>query len=134
MPHHFSRITVLPDRTVTLTLDDSVSNLFNLTGTISNQLMQMFDLYPVEASTNLRDWTRLAVLLRTNNNANPLLFQDTNAAGLSQRFYRTFTNHMLTALPKPSGLAVGTVDRAGRAVHSVRPVLFSGRIASTSVP
>ncbi|MBM3882928.1 MAG: hypothetical protein FJ387_24935 [Verrucomicrobia bacterium] len=66
----------------------------------------------VEASTNLANWTPLATLLRTNDDPDPLLFQDTNAAGLSQRFYRTSTNHLLTAFPKPSGpFAVGTVDR-----------------------
>ena len=111
-PHHFTGLTVLPDQTVTLSLDGSVSNMFNLTGTISNQFQQMFDLYLVEASTNLLDWTRLALLLRTNNDPNPLLFHDTNAASFSQRFYRTSTNHLLTALPKPSGpFTVGTVDR-----------------------
>jgi dienelactone hydrolase len=73
----------------------------------------MFDLYPVEASTNMLDWTRLALLLRTNNNPNPLVFQDTNAAGLDRRFYRTPAEHLLTAFPKPPGgpFAVGTVDR-----------------------
>lgn len=112
VPHHFSGLTVLPDNTATLSLDGSVANMFNLTGTISNQFQQMFDLYAVEASTNLADWTPLALLLRTNNNPNPLLFQDTNAAGLNQRFYRTFTNHLLAAFPKPSGpFAVGTVER-----------------------
>lgn len=112
VPHHFTGMTVLPDKTAMLSLDGSVANMFNLTGTISNQFMQMFDLYPVEASSNLLDWTRLALLLRTNNNPNPLRFQDTNAAGLNQCFYRTCTNHLLTAFPKPSGpFAVGTVDR-----------------------
>ncbi|HOW65730.1 MAG TPA: hypothetical protein P5186_23745 [Candidatus Paceibacterota bacterium] len=112
VPHHFSGIAPSPDRTVALSQDGSVSNMFNLTGTISNQFMQMFDLYAVEASTNLMDWSPLALLLRTNNNPNPLIVQDTNATGLNQRFYRTFTNHLLTAFPKPSGpFAVGTVDR-----------------------
>jgi dienelactone hydrolase len=112
VPHHFDGIAALPDRTITLSLGGSVSNMFSLSGTISSQFMQMFDLYAVEASTNLAEWTRLALLLRTNNNPHPLLFQDTNAAGLGERFYRTFTNHLLTAFPKPSGpFAVGMVDR-----------------------
>jgi dienelactone hydrolase len=112
VPHHFDGIATLPNRTVTLSLDGSVSNMFNLSGTISNQFMQMFDLYAVEASSNLVDWRPVALLLRTNNNPNPFMVQDTNAAGLSQRFYRAFTNHLLTAFPKPSGpFAVGTVDR-----------------------
>lgn len=43
---------------------------------------------------------------------NPLLYQDTNAVGLSHCFYGTVTNHLLMAFPKPSGpFAVGTVDR-----------------------
>jgi len=112
VPHHFTGIAASPDGTVTLSLDGSASNMFNLSGTISNQFMQMYDLYAVEASTNLTDWSSLGLLLRTNNNPNPLIVQDTNAAGLSQRFYRTFTNHLLTAFPKPTGpFAVGTVDR-----------------------
>jgi hypothetical protein len=52
VPHHFTNITLLPDQTVTLSLDGSVSNMFNLTDTISDQFLQMFDLYVVEASTN----------------------------------------------------------------------------------
>ncbi len=112
VPHHFDGIAALPDRTITLRLDGSISNMFNVSGTISNQVRQMFDLYVVEASTNLADWTRLAVLPRTNSDPNPLCFQDTNAAGLSQRFYRTFTNHLVTGFPKPSGgFAVGTFNR-----------------------
>lgn len=112
VPHHFEGITALPDRTITLTLGGSVTNMFNLSGTISNQFMQMFDIYAVEASTNLMDWSPLALLLRTNNNPNPLIVQDTNAAGQSQHFFRASTNHLLTAFPKPTGpFAVGTVDR-----------------------
>jgi dienelactone hydrolase len=72
----------------------------------------MADLYAVEASANLVDWSPLALLLRTNDNLNPLLFQDTNAAALNRRFYRILTNHLITPFPKPSGpFAVGTVDR-----------------------
>ncbi len=112
IPHHFSRLDVLPDQSVALSLDGSVSNMFNLTGTISNQFMSMYDFYVIEASPNLTDWGPLARLLRTNNNPTPLVFRDTNAAGANQHFYRTFTNHLLTAFPKPSGpFTVGTVDR-----------------------
>jgi hypothetical protein len=99
VPHHFSHIVSLPNRTVTLGLDGGVSRMFNLSGTVSNQFMQMFDLYLVEASANLVDWRPMALLLRTNNNPAPLLFPDTNALVLNQRFYRTPTNHLLTAFP-----------------------------------
>ncbi len=112
VPHHFEGIAASSDRTITLSLGGSVSNMFSLSGTISNQFMEMFDLYAVETSPDLRDWTPLALMVRTNNDPNPLIVQDTDTAGLSQRFYRTFTNHLVTAFPKPSGpFAVGTVDR-----------------------
>ena len=110
--HHFDSITALPDQTIKLSLDGCVSNMFNLTGTVRNQFMQMFDLYLVEVSSNLDDWTPLAMPLRTNSNPSQLTVDDTNALGLHQRFYRTVTNHLLTAFPKPSGpFTVGTVDR-----------------------
>ncbi|MBM3884187.1 MAG: hypothetical protein FJ387_31525 [Verrucomicrobia bacterium] len=113
LPHHFSGLARAPDGIVTLSLHGSVSNLIpGLTGSISNQFMQMFDIYLVEASTNLADWTRLATLLRTNNDLNPLLLHDADATNFSQRFYRTVTNHLITAFPKPSGpFAVGTLNR-----------------------
>jgi len=112
VPHHFTGMTIMPAKTAMLSLDGSVANMFNLTGTVSNQFREMFDLYVVEASTNLADWTRLAVLPRTNSDPAPLLFHDTNAAGLSQRFYRTFTNHLVTGFPTPTGpFAVGTFSR-----------------------
>jgi hypothetical protein len=88
VPHHFDGIAAFPDHTITLSLNGSVSNMFSLSGTISSQFMQMFDLYAVEASTNLAEWTRLALLLRTNNNPHPLLFQDTNATNAGPYFYR----------------------------------------------
>lgn len=112
VPHHFTSITVLPDKTATLRLDGDVSNMFSLSATISNQFMQMFDLYPVEASENLIDWTSLAWLLRTNNNPAPLLYTDPGAGGFNARFYRTFTNHLITGFPKPAGpFTVGTFSR-----------------------
>ena len=112
VPHHFSGITASSDGTIVLGLDGSVSNMFSLTGTIASQFAQMYDLYPVDASTNLTDWTRLALLMRTNNNSTPLLFEDTNAASLNQRFYRTPTNYLITMFPNPSGpFTVGTIDR-----------------------
>jgi dienelactone hydrolase len=112
VPHHFTGIATSPDKTISLSLGGSASNIFALTGTQSNQFMRTFDLYPVEASTDLANWTRLALLRRTNNDPNPLVFFDGDAAGLGRRFYRTVTNHLLTFFPKPTGpYAVGTTDR-----------------------
>jgi dienelactone hydrolase len=50
--------------------------------------------------------------MRTNNDPTPLVFDDSSAAGLDLRFYRTYTNHFLTFYPPPTGpFSVGTVDR-----------------------
>ena len=37
VPHHFSGITVLPDRSVALSLDGSVSNMFTLPPAVSHE-------------------------------------------------------------------------------------------------
>jgi dienelactone hydrolase len=112
VPHHFSAISVQGDKTARVSLDGSAVGLFTLTGTIVNKFAQIFDLYPIESSTNLVDWTRLTVLRRTNNTAEALVFQDTNAVAFSQQFYRTPTNHLITFLPQPTGpFSVGTIDQ-----------------------
>jgi uncharacterized repeat protein (TIGR03803 family) len=68
-----------------------------------------YDLYPLEASSNLVDWAPLATLQRTNEALDTLSFLDTNAPEFSQRFYRTPTNALLTPDPQPTGpYPVGT--------------------------
>ncbi|MCI0536532.1 MAG: hypothetical protein L0Z50_15035 [Verrucomicrobiales bacterium] len=112
VPHHISGISRLPYKTISLSLAGSVSNLFNVTGAVSNRFMQAFDLYPIEASSDLVNWTRLGLLLRTNSDPNPVAFVDADASGSSLGFYRTFTNHLITFFPKPTGpFAVGAIDR-----------------------
>lgn len=112
VPHHFEGISVLPDHTTTVKLNGSLSNIFNLTGTVSNRFRHMFDLYPIETSEDLVEWKPLTTLWRTNYDTTPLFFHDTNTVALNKRFYRTFTNFLLTASYEPSGpYAVGMVDR-----------------------
>lgn len=82
-PHGFSGITSLEDGRI----------LLSLTGGVAARFWPYFDLYPVEASTNLMGWTHLAWLLRTNQPPNDLIYADLEAPALNQRFYRTFTNH-----------------------------------------
>jgi hypothetical protein len=113
VPHHFAGITVSEDQGVALSLGGSVSNLIpGLTGSLSNQFLQMFDMYVVETSTKLPGWTRAATLLRTNSEASPLQFHDPQPAAGGPRFYRTTTNHLLTWFLKPTGpYPVGVLDR-----------------------
>ena len=67
VPHHFSGIGRRADGTLELSLDGSVSNMLNLSVTISNQFMQMSDMYLVESSPDLKVWRPFASLLRTNS-------------------------------------------------------------------
>lgn len=110
--HHFNGISVGTNATATVQLNGSVSNLFPLATTMKSQYLQMFDIYIVDASPDLAQWTRQAMLVRTNADPAPLLWQDTNGTAGISRFYRTPTNYLLTAFRKPSGpYAVGKAVR-----------------------
>jgi dienelactone hydrolase len=77
-----------------------------LSGNSFGLFRDYFDLYVIEATTNLVDWQPLVRLLHTNSTA-PLVFADTNAARLSHRYA-----HFITAFPEPSGpFSVGTFSR-----------------------
>lgn len=102
VPHHFGAISAQPDRTISL----------ELLGNAPSRFSKYFDLYPLEASTNLMDWTPLVTLVRTNLATNALLYLDTEAPGFGHRVYRVPTNHFFTALAKPSGpYVVGRTTR-----------------------
>lgn len=102
-PHRFDAATVLPDRSVQLTLGGGVSQRFN----------DYYDLYPIEVSSNLVDWTPLITLQRTNASTNALIYTDTATANWPVRFYRTPATNLITPFPvKPSGpYAVGVRSR-----------------------
>ncbi len=102
VPHYFSKITQLPDNTVALTLGGKAGSSYS----------SYFDLYVLETTANLKDWTPLVTLVRTNRATSPLVWIETNASLSEKRFYRTFTNHLSTAYPKPTGpFAVATFSR-----------------------
>jgi hypothetical protein len=102
LPHRFEALAVQPDRSVQLTLGGSVDSHFK----------DYFDLYPIEVSSDLVNWTPLVTLLRTNAVTSALRFTDTEAASLEHRFYRTTTNHLITPVVKPTGpFPAGMVSR-----------------------
>ena len=92
----------MPDQSVQLTLGGGVSKRFK----------DYFDLYPIEVSTDLVDWTALTTLQRTNSNTNAFTWTDTQSGTASMRFYRTVTDHLITPVLKPTGpFAVGMISR-----------------------
>src|SRR5439155_7257225 len=91
--HRFSAIDLNPDHSVFLTLTSGVPSTFR----------NYYDLFPIDASPNLVNWTPLTTLFRTNRVANGVTLLDTEAAGLPLRFYRTPTNQLITAIPPPDG-------------------------------
>jgi dienelactone hydrolase len=100
--HQFDRIAVLADQSVQLTLGGGVHTWFR----------SYFDLYPVEVSTSLVDWTPLVTLQRTNSSTNVFTYTDPNAAKSELRFYRTVASHLITPLRRPTGpFAVGMISR-----------------------
>lgn len=100
--HGFERITANPDRTISL----------NLTGVVTTTFLPYYDLYTLDASTNLVDWSPLGVLERTNNSSNALSYLDFDGTNFEKHFYRTHTNALITPFPKPTGpYPVGAVSR-----------------------
>ena len=100
--HRLDGIIANPDHTISLSLAGVVPNVF----------APYYDIYPIEASTNMVDWSPLATLLRTNASPDALSYRDSGATNLDQRFYRTPANLLITPFPKPTGpYPVGTVSR-----------------------
>jgi dienelactone hydrolase len=91
--HRMAAINLLPDRTVSL----------ELAGSPPAQFRSYFDIYLLEASSNLINWVPLPALLRTNSSANLPLYVEAEAFGYPTRFYRTFASDLPTPLPKPTG-------------------------------
>src|SRR5689334_21094517 len=85
--HHFTSIAARPEGTVSLELSGNTPAAF----------LNYFDLFPLETSNDLSNWTSLATIVRTNRATNALVYLDA-ALPASQRFYRTPTNDFLTAL------------------------------------
>ncbi len=81
-PHGFSGIQAESDGSVSLSFKGETTASF----------APYYDLYPLEASSNLVDWAPLATLQRTNTALDTLRFVDADAPQFSQRFYRTPTN------------------------------------------
>lgn len=100
--HRIEGIMAHPDHTISLNLEGVVPRLF----------APYYDIYVLDASTNLVDWSPLAMLQRTHAYLDELRFLDSDALNFDKRFYRTPTNFLITPLPKPSGpYPVGTVSR-----------------------
>jgi dienelactone hydrolase len=100
--HRISAINVQPDHTISLTVTSAVPSSF----------LNYHDLFPIDASQNLVDWTPLVTLFRTNHLTVATTLVDTDAPGLPDRFYRTPTNQLFTAIPPPDGpYRVGVVTR-----------------------
>ena len=101
--HRFDAAAVLPDRSVQLKLG----------GGLSQRFKDYYDLYPIEVSSNLVNWTPLVTLQRTNASTNALIYTDTATANWPVRFYRTPATNLITPFSvRPSGpYAVGVRSR-----------------------
>jgi hypothetical protein len=100
-PHRFEDVAALPDGSVRLTLGGGVHTRFK----------DYFDLYPIEMSSNLVDWTPLVTLQRTNAVAKALTYTDTGNRPVC--FCRTPATNLITPFSvRPSGpYAVGVCSR-----------------------
>lgn len=100
--HGFGALTTRPGEPAGLSLIGDTMALFG----------PYYDLYPLEASSDLVDWSPLGLLQRTNAALTSLNCLDVGAPGFNQRFYRTPTNLLVTFLPPPGGsFSVGVLSR-----------------------
>ena len=100
--HRFDGLTRLPDGSTQLIVGGGVPERFR----------PYFDLYPIEVSSNLLDWTPLVTLVRSNGSTDALVLTDRDADVGGTRFYRTPARHFIAPHPKPSGqFSVGVVSR-----------------------
>jgi len=63
----------------------TAASQLTLGGSVHPRFQDYFDLYPIEVSTNLIDWTPLVTLQRTNSSTNLLTYCDTCSARLPRR-------------------------------------------------
>jgi dienelactone hydrolase len=99
--HHLTEIARRTDGTIAVGLGGAVPALFH----------PYFDIYLLESSADLREWRPHAILVRTNNFADPFFFFDLPAETPRVNFYRTATNLLMTPFVKPSGsYGIGTTS------------------------
>jgi dienelactone hydrolase len=111
LPHRFESIQVSREGVLALTLGGGYTPGLGL----SNRFQPHFDIYPLEASTNLVDWIPLKWLVRTNASTNAVVFVDSEANSFTQRFYRTPAKTFVAPERVPSGpYPVGITDRTIR--------------------
>lgn len=101
-PHRIGAISITPEGQPLLVLEGQAATAFK----------SYFDLFQVETSANLTDWSWLATVIRTNATTNAVLFRETRSAEGNARFYRTRPEAVITPFLPPRGRhAVGTFSR-----------------------
>ncbi len=105
--HQLAGIAVGPDATVALAVEGSVAP--------TNVFRNYFDLVPIEASSDLSDlkgWSTVVTLLRTNLITNSISFSDPLPVRGSRQFYRASLNQWHTPLRQTTGpYSVGVTSR-----------------------
>jgi dienelactone hydrolase len=108
LPHSFGKLFISAQGVVTGSLAGGYTSGLGLV----NRFQPFFDVYPVEVSSNLIDWTVLTWSVRTNALAGPITFVDSNAPGFSGRFYRVPSQGYIAPQQPPSGpFGVGRIYR-----------------------
>lgn len=85
---------------------------FRVVGDVSPPYKLFLDLYPIETSADLLEWSLLSTIVKTNTDTRPLLLTHLVNDSGSQHFYRTAMTNLPTAYPPPTGpYQVGTYSR-----------------------
>lgn len=101
-PHHFGGIGILPDFSVHL----------RLAGGVHQRFESFLDLFPIEVSNNLTDWSPQQTVPWLLSSSNAPVAMEVGTRHGPHRFYRVPARHFLTPFAPPTGpYPVSRMDR-----------------------
>lgn len=107
-PHRLECVRQPADGTVVLKLTGGFASGLGL----SNRFRPYFDVFPIETSSNLVDWSPWRSVVRTNASGAETVVKDAEVPNFGQRYYRTPSNNFVSPLRAPTGpYRVGYTDR-----------------------
>lgn len=113
-PPHFDGIGILPDFSVQL----------RLAGGAHQRFESFLDLFPIEVSNNLTDWSPQQTVPWLLSSSNAPVAMEVGTGHGPHRFYRVPARHFLTPFAPPTGpCPVGRIDR--RLTDYTRRIRFS---------
>ena len=96
-------VSLEPNRISGIVRPDDGATQLRIQNAVPDDLKGYFEVLPLQSSTNLVDWEPLVTVIKTNANPSPVVWTDSEATQLPQRFYRVPARRYITPLLPPTG-------------------------------